>query len=217
MQEETGRPKEVLLGSDYFSHLNLGSSENEVNELLSSEDWELFRTQAEQTSYYAEFGAGLSTFYVALQENTKLVVTSETDHKWVKRIISAGGPVQEKISIKFVDFGPVQKWGRPQSYTKINNVWRYSAAPFGAGFMPDLILIDGRFRVHCFLEALLRARKGTKIIFDDYVNRPWYHVVERFISPKQTSGRQALFEVNTRYLDRRVIKKLSKQFSYVMD
>ena len=35
--------------------------------------------------------------------------------------------------------------------------------------VPDLILIDGRFRVCCFLSSLKYGNVGTKILFDDYL------------------------------------------------
>jgi hypothetical protein len=61
---------------------------------------------------------------------------------------------------------------------------------------PDLVLIDGRFRVFCFLTSVKFAPVGTKILFDDYINRPFYHVVEEFCERIDTCGRQALFEVS---------------------
>ena len=59
---------------------------------------------------------------------------------------------------------------------------------------PDLILIDGRFRVLCFLTSLKFSPKGTKILFDDYRDRQFYHIVEEFCPIIDRCGRQALFE-----------------------
>ena len=61
---------------------------------------------------------------------------------------------------------------------------------------PDLVLIDGRFRVFCFLTSVNLAPVGTKILFDDYTNRPFFHVAEEFCEKIETFGRQALFEVS---------------------
>lgn len=202
---------------DYFYSLNLGSTESEINDVVQSENWSLFRTCSRSSSYYAEWGSGLSTFYVAKQAHNRKVVTVETDLNWSQRVSSVEFPSTEKIDLKYIDLGPVRNWGRPESYEKIENVWNYSSAPFSNGYSPDLLLIDGRFRVHCFLESLLKARNGTKIIFDDYTNRPWYHIVEDFAAPIETIGRQALFSVNTKISRRKKIRQLSKHFSYVMD
>lgn len=202
---------------EYFSSLKLGSTESEIKDIVFSDNWSLFRTHAPFSTHFAEWGSGLSTFYVANQERNRKVVTVETDPTWSQRVSDTVVPNSEKIEIKYVDFGPVRNWGRPESYSKIENVWKYSSAPFSNGYSPDLILIDGRFRVHCFLESLLKARNGTKIIFDDYTNRPWYQIVEDFAIPIETSGRQALFVVNIKISRRSKIRELSKQFSYVMD
>jgi hypothetical protein len=40
----------------------------------------------------------------------------------------------------------------------------------------DLYLIDGRFRLACFAQALLRCREGAFIAFHDYASRPHYHL-----------------------------------------
>ena len=60
---------------------------------------------------------------------------------------------------------------------------------------PDLALIDGRFRVACFLHSMLAAEAGTPLLFDEYTNRPRYHLVEEFCPIEQSEGRQELFRV----------------------
>ena len=56
-------------------------------------------------------------------------------------------------------------------------------------------LFDGRFRVCCFLTSLKFAEEGTKIIFDDYTNRPHYHFIENYVSRVKVFGRQCMFVV----------------------
>ena len=41
----------------------------------------------------------------------------------------------------------------------------------------DLILIDGRFRVACCLKCFDKINQDCFIIFDDFLNRPQYHIV----------------------------------------
>lgn len=206
-----------FLDKNHLICLGLESKESEIDDLLYSENWELFRKYAPLCQNYAEWGSGLSTFYVAGLESSKKIITVETDREWVSKITSVSIFNPEKIHVRYVDFGKVVSWGRPEGYSKIENVWNYSSAPFRGNSQPDLILVDGRFRVHCFLESLLKSKRGSKIVFDDYVNRPWYQIVERFIQPVEVSGRQALFVVNTRFSDRWKIRRLSRSFSYVMD
>ena len=72
----------------------------------------------------------------------------------------------------------------------------------------------------CFLASLLNSNPGTKIIFDDYFDRPYYHVVEEFIQPIDKCGRQALFIVPTEEFDSLLIEKIRQEifnFRYVLD
>ena len=41
-------------------------------------------------------------------------------------------------------------------------------------------------------------KKGTKIIFDDYIDRPRYQFVEKYLSLSKESLRQARFEVTSK-------------------
>ena len=83
---------------------------------------------------------------------------------------------------------------------------------------PDLVLIDGRFRVASFLTSLRECKVGTKIIFDDYEFRAHYHIVEDFIKPDRIFGPQAIFEVTSKdNLNFSALDKLINKFEYVMD
>ena len=44
----------------------------------------------------------------------------------------------------------------------------------------DLILIDGRFRVSCCLKCFDIINENTHILFDDFMNRPEYHIVLKY-------------------------------------
>ena len=58
-----------------------------------------------------------------------------------------------------------------------------------------MILIDGRFRIACFVTAYLRATKPIIVLFDDYLDRPHYHVIERLLAPTEFVGRMARFDL----------------------
>ena len=80
----------------------------------------------------------------------------------------------------------------------------------------DVILIDGRFRVASFLFSLINAKEGSIIIFDDYMNRPHYHVVEEVLEVYENFGRQAVFKV-PKVFNKKLAEELLKKFIYVMD
>ena len=114
-----------------------------------------------------------------------------------------------------VDLGPVGDWGRPIGYTKRKRFLEYFEAGFANDFNPDVILVDGRFRVAVFLTALARAQPGTKIVFDDY-SRQRYKVVEEIIRPSEENQRQALF-VRPNSIDIEKVLTLRAEFAMVMD
>ncbi|MAO75600.1 MAG: hypothetical protein CL699_04770, partial [Chloroflexi bacterium] len=92
----------------------------------------------------------------------------------------------------------------------------YTSSIWNRAEKPDVVLIDGRFRVACFLKSLLHAPPNTVILFDDYINRPHYHVVEEFLTPDQTCGRQASFIV-PQNINKEKIEEMYNQFLIVMD
>jgi hypothetical protein len=70
--------------------------------------------------------------------------------------------------------------------------------------------------VCCFFTSLLQATPGTIVVFDDYINRPHYHIVEELLVPFEWCGRQAIFSVPPD-LDRQRALALADRFLYVTD
>ena len=68
----------------------------------------------------------------------------------------------------------------------------------------DFILIDGRFRVACCLKLFDCIQENCMIAFDDFLNRPQYHVVLEF------------FDIIEESLDKRMVilkkRKMSMEF-----
>ena len=101
---------------------------------------------------------------------------------------------------KYINIGLTERWGVPVS-TRLTPrrlaAWRaYFSAPWQQGdFQPDLILVDGRFRVACALTTILHLADNSSwtILFDDYQGRPHYAVVEQFASLEAMVGRMAVF------------------------
>lgn len=184
-----------------------------LNTVLGS-DWELFRQAVAGAKRYAEWGAGESSLW--LSRNTEIRFRSiETDLTWVEKLNNALGGESNGEVIR-VDLGEVERWGRPVSYNRFENIGAYLNAPFAEDFDPEVVLIDGRFRVACFFTSLLSASTGTKLVFDDYVSRRYYHIVENFLLPQEVSNRQALFVVPAE-IDRNEIADWRSRFEFVMD
>lgn len=187
----------------------------EEDSLFDGDDT-LFKSLVRQSEIYGEYGCGRSTIWTARNSNA-IIYSVDTSREWISRVTNLLGEQTRKPALEWVDLGPVEHWGRPKTYAKRKNICNYLDSiwnhPKGK---PDTVLIDGRFRVACFLSTLQHSVPGTKIIFDDYTNRPRYHLVEELVSVSETCGRQALF-VTPETIDEDKVRRELIQFQYVME
>ena len=179
-------------------------------------DDEMFKRTVVGTKFYAEYGCGASTIWVSKNIGCD-IFSVDSSSKWIDKVRKECGS-DSKLRLYLADVGSVGEWGRPLSYQKSGNFVDYSDALWDGDRNPDVILIDGRFRVCCFLTCLLYGRPGTKILFDDYTNRPYYHFVEEFVRPIETCGRQALFVIpEKQVLKKDEIVEAIQKFRFVFD
>ena len=164
-----------------------------LTKLFDGDD-SLFKDVLKTSKIFGEYGCGSSTEWVLKNTNAN-ILSVDSSRDWVDKISSGNAAYNKRIKLKHIDLGKVENWGRPVGYEKSYNLINYFTWIWTQDILPDTVLIDGRFRVCCFLTSIKYANENTKIIFDDYNNRPYYHVVEKFIKKEQTCGRQALFVV----------------------
>ena len=91
-----------------------------------------------------------------------------------------------------MDLGKTPSWVYSKGYSKRENIPDYLDFIWKQSRKPDLVLIDGRFRVASFLTPLKNCELGTTIIFDNYLERRYYHIVEEMVLPINFCGRQAV-------------------------
>ena len=147
---------------------------------------------------YLEYGAGGSTV-LAVELGVKQIVSVESDRDFLRAVkwAACGSDDDERLIEHFVDIGPTAEWGNPTDKS-CSSRWPAYPSTVWKQYLkeqdyPDLVLIDGRFRVACFLTTLIMAPSGTTILFDDYFDRPHYHVVENYLRPVSRAGRMAEF------------------------
>jgi len=150
-----------------------------------------------------EFGSGGSTLFIA--SCAKKVVSIESDKKYSEvvnnKIIECN--LQAKATVLYSNIGPTKSYGQPIEFLKPlfkfkykNYIETYFRRDRGV-LEPQVVFIDGRFRVWCAIECCKRIKHNFTIIFDDYFSRPEYHILEKLIGPALPfSGDTAMFRIN---------------------
>jgi hypothetical protein len=159
-----------------------------------------FLDRLTKASFYLEYGSGGST--VAAASLRKPFITVDSDRVYL-----------ESVRRKIAHIGITTAWGYPLLKTETPGRlvrWRnYAELPWTYNIRPDLILIDGRFRVHCALYSISRL-DDFEILFDDYASRPHYREVEKF-AELEMRGRLAVLK--PKHFDRTELLSSIKRFS----
>ena len=143
----------------------------------------LFSSFLQEARSYVEFGCGGSTLHAASLGVPGIVSVDSSAH-WLQQV--AGKCVEAKLATKptlvFADIGPTGDWGYPVDESCRDRWPNYAASIEGmAGTeYADLYLVDGRFRVSCFLKTLQRCKPDAVILFHDFASRREYHIVRQF-------------------------------------
>ena len=177
----------------------------------------LFKQLIDETKIYFEYGCGKSTEYVFKFTDAK-IFSVDTSKTWVARVSNLeenNKRNSQRLAINWVDVGEVAEWGYPISFKKRKNFINYTNWFWTLDLKPDLVLIDGRFRISCFLNSIKYAEVGTKILFDDYLDRQFYHIAEEILPASDYCGRQALFIVNEKAKNL-ITNELLKSFENVV-
>lgn len=162
-----------------------------------------------------EYGSGGSTIYAG-KSKAQAIISTENDKDFLDKVIAEynkGGPLLVPVHVYV---GETKMWGYPINKDYQHKWPEYPVAPWNMakekGLEPDTIIIDGRFRVACFLYSVGHARPGTIIFWDDYVNRESYHVVENICKPHKTFGRAAVFIKNSETFNEKMFNQYCKDF-----
>lgn len=145
---------------------------------MSADELNLFLCFIRNSTSYLEFGTGGSTF-VASQNVKESIISVDSSQEWLDKVMTActGSKVVPKLI--YVDIGKVGDWGVPLEREKMETWPRYheNVWEIGESANADLIMVDGRFRVACFAQAVLRGKRSAIIGIHDFNSRPQYHCV----------------------------------------
>jgi hypothetical protein len=143
-------------------------------------DKQMFYKYIDTANYYFEYGSGGSTYQSSIRNNVKQIFSVESDLEWHNKLKTI---LKDKNHIRFIynemDVEP-NTWGTPGKNSTADQQKNYSNQILKLD--PDtiqninMVLIDGRFRVACCLKCFDVIHNNCLIAFDDFLNRPEYHV-----------------------------------------
>lgn len=123
---------------------------------------------------YFEYGMGGSTFVAVTKLHVPHVTAVDSDLAWIQQI--EGLLCQHKIDarqsqtdFRHVDIGITEKWGYPVTNTSQERWPAYAGAIANLAVPPDVVFVDGRFRVACVFAALLHCPSSTLVMLHDVV------------------------------------------------
>ncbi len=154
-------------------------------------------SEYQNASTVLEYGSGGSTALAA--RLGKSVIAVESDASWAQEMqayLAATSPAAN-ARVHPVDIGATRKWGFPVNQEKMAQFHHYALTVWDRPDFtkPDLVLIDGRFRVACFCTVALRIDRPTRVLFDDYANRAHYHKIEAIAKPTAQVGTMVAFDL----------------------
>lgn len=159
--------------------------------LLAGERQLMDRVFASGCRRYLEFGLGGSTL-MAIRHGAETVVAVDSDPGWVASVRQHPevAPLVDSgaAAVLHADIGPIGPWGTPKDRSHIACWPNYVGLPWAEwrrwGGLPDLVYVDGRFRVACCLSVALAAAgdhdtgAGPLVLLHDVRDdRPYYREV----------------------------------------
>lgn len=171
-----------------------------------------FKDVLAKATSYVEYGSGGST--VLASHLGVPTVSIENDARYAIAVRSVLAP-SSSVDLVVINTGPTLEWGtplisRPAIFWR--RVWlRYAEAPYSRTTKsPDFILVDGRSRVACVLasaRAAYQAETLALLMLDDYVERPSYHILEKWLGGPELVGRAAFFRIGTQAVSRELVRE----------
>jgi len=184
---------------------------------MADDELVLFKSLLRQANHVLEYGCGGSTALAASYRDLRLFGV-ESDPVWLRKVEAhpalKSASATGRVSLNYVNIGPTKKWGKPLNENCRHNWPLYSSLPWSTQSDYDLIFVDGRFRVACILNAVLKAHRDALIMVHDFWNRPHYHVVLPFLDLKKSSGTLGVFQ-RRHHIDKDCVESLIEEYKFI--
>lgn len=168
---------------------------------LEDESSAVFLHMLEDSRSYLEYGGGGSTVLAA--KLNKPFVSVDTDQHYLAAVRRKIGSLAPHQHLVHANIGWTRLCGEPVFKSlgaRRQKKWKaYAELPWkfvAPGSVPDLVMVDGRFRVAAALTSCvhLASVPESRVVVDDYAGRPHYQVIENFARLERMAGRMAIFQ-----------------------
>jgi hypothetical protein len=144
-----------------------------------------------------EYGIGGSTVMTLEHTNIIALASVESDVDFIARVLSNQvvrcAQAEGRFKMHTVDIGPLKRWGYPRDHSAWIQWPRYPLAISRETLQAvDVVLIDGRFRVACALNAAQGMKPGGVICVHDY-SRRHYKILDALLEPIEVVESMAFF------------------------
>jgi len=166
---------------------------------MTDSELDMFNTYVSKSKHYYEYGMGGSTVFVYNNTDTTTIEGIDSSKAWVDKVLSMC-PDNTRLTARHVDIGTTGNWGYPCDTERESDWPVYSSSINLAVNIPDVVLVDGRFRVACMAMTVLHALKhGTDptIILHD-ARRPHYTPGKKLLHLIDSSETLNIYKINTR-------------------
>jgi hypothetical protein len=168
--------------------------------------------------HYFEFGSGGSTAFAA-SIGVASIESVDSHEQWFANV-SSYPPLRRmaddnRFFYHYVEIGSANgSFGLPQPGADPNLFPNYPRSIRNARYTPDLVFVDGRFRVACAAEAALRCPNAF-ILIHDYSVRPAYFAVESFLQEVDRVASLVLFKRKP-YVPDTIIREIVQKYEKVV-
>jgi hypothetical protein len=120
---------------------------------------------------------------MACNSSINQMFTLDSDKSFLVNMLSSSDCIKSnlnkgRITAIHVDIGETGPYGHPIDLSHSSDYHLYPQQILKLkGIPPDLVLVDGRFRVACVLYSLLAIRDNGHILIHDFFQRPEYYIV----------------------------------------
>ena len=191
--------------------------------VMTDNEKELLKKYLTKSNRYLEFGLGGSTIFALIHTQIP-VISIDTNIPWIdfmKKYKIVSQNLGNRLEIFHFDIGPTKSWGFPVDETHKEKFPDFSSKIFELISADDfdMILIDGRFRVACALQVILKRYhnpQNLRILIHDYSFREEYKLVEKYLEVIENQDSLFVFKIRSD-IEIDEVQKEYDRFKYIAD